>query len=86
MKPERTSPKHSREREFTVVLEDIQSQFRVFGEGLGDVRNRLERVEDQLIKLDSIERDVSLIKLAFPSFATQVAGHEARITTLEHSK
>ena len=93
MKTPKKDSEHSREREFTVVLEDIQSQFRVFGEGLGDVSNRLERVEDQLVKLDTIERDVSFtkidirsIKTSFQPFVAQVSDHETRITAIEHSR
>ena len=62
---------YSREREWGVLLEDLQGQFRVFGEGLQTVQDRLERVEDKVEKLDAIESDVSLIKLMLPTLATK---------------
>ncbi|OGX10956.1 MAG: hypothetical protein A2351_04245 [Omnitrophica bacterium RIFOXYB12_FULL_50_7] len=83
MKIPRKDSEHSREKEFTVVLEDIQSQFRVFGEGLGDVQNRLERIENRFGK---VENDVAVIKSAIPIFSVQVSGHETRIIALEHSR
>lgn len=67
-------PEYSREREFKVILEDLQSQFRVFGEGLEivrkgleDVRDRLGRVENRLerveVRLDSVELRLDRVEL-----------------------
>ena len=68
-------PEYSREREFKVILEHIESQFKTFGEGLQGVIIRLDKIE---IRLDRIENDVDhikidlgIIKSAFPRFAIQ---------------
>jgi len=51
---------------YTVVLEDIRSQFKVFGEVLGDVKEivsghtiRLDNVEN---RLDNVENDMGIVK------------------------
>ena len=79
-KPSQKGPEYSQEREWAVILEDLRGQFKVFGEGLQDVRHRLERVEE---KLDSIDRDVSVIKLSLPPLFRKVADHEKRLGGLE---
>ncbi len=76
-KPPKKGPDYSREREWGVILEDLQSQFRVFGEGLQLVQDRLDRVEKKLEKLDRIESDVSIIKLIIPTLATKKELEEA---------
>ncbi|PIQ87094.1 MAG: hypothetical protein COV74_02075 [Candidatus Omnitrophica bacterium CG11_big_fil_rev_8_21_14_0_20_45_26] len=47
------------EREFKVILEDIYSQFRIFGEGLTGVNGRLDGMEQRLdrmeVRLDRME-------------------------------
>lgn len=93
-KPKRYGPEYSREREFKVVLEDLRSEFRVFGEGLEDIRIRVEHIEVQLkedvgqLKEDvgQLKEDVSVIKSAFPRFVLQVSDHEKRITILERAR
>ncbi len=90
--PPRRGPEHSRDREFTAVLEDLRSQFRVFGEGLDDVRNRLGRVEVKLENIDkrleTVEDYVQFLKLAFPTLATKddLLRFERRITRLETTR
>ena len=37
------------DREFAVILEDIRSQFRIFGEGLAGIR---EKMEERFIQLE----------------------------------
>ena len=57
----------SQDREFKVILEDIHSQFRVFGEGLQTVNTRLDRVDHHVssglqavnTRLDRVEHHVS---------------------------
>ena len=61
-------PNYSRDREFTVVLEDLRSQFSVFGEQLTNV------VEDvSVLKQDvaTLKFDVSVIKSILPTLATK---------------
>ena len=70
----KNNPEFSREREFKVILEDLQKQFRTFGEGLegvqeglddvrqglDDVRQRLGRVEVDIVQ---IKTDATELKL-----------------------
>ena len=79
----RKGPEYSRERKFKVILEDLQAQFRTFGEGLDDVRQRLERVEDHVSHIPSMESDLALLKSAFRPFTLQVSEHEHRINHVE---
>lgn len=79
-KPSKGKPEFSQEREFKVILEDIQSQFRVFGEGLQDVRDRLGRLEVSVTRLNE---DMSLIKIAVPQIFTRLNSHEQRLGILE---
>ena len=76
-------PEYSREREFKVILEHIESQFQTFGEGLSDVRERVIHLEEDI---SQIKQDVQVMKSAFPRFAIQVSDHEKRITILEHNQ
>ena len=61
------------EREFKVILEDIYSQFRIFGEGLTGVNGRLDGMEQRLDRmevrldrmegrLDRVEGDLQVLK------------------------
>ena len=45
--------------EYTVVLEDLRSEFRIFGEGLQGVRSDLEFVKEELalIRHNQVTRD-----------------------------
>lgn len=45
--------------EYTVVLEDIRSQFGVFGEVLGDVK---EIVSEHTTRLENVENDMGIVK------------------------
>ncbi|MBI4357827.1 MAG: hypothetical protein HY584_00885 [Candidatus Omnitrophica bacterium] len=87
-KPTRHNPEFSREREFKVILEDIQSQFRTFGEGLTDLRERMEHVEEIVPRVENIERDVAAIKFVIPTLATKkdLQAFEKRLTALESTR
>ena len=69
-----TSTKKVRD-EYTVVLEDLRSEFRVFGEGLQGVKADLEFVKEELalIRHNQITRD-------------EFKFLEARVTRLERTK
>ena len=82
-KSRKYGPDYSREREFKVILEDFGKQFRTFGEGLEDVRERLGYLETDV---SQIKKDVGVIKSAFPPFATQVSDHEKRLKILERTQ
>ena len=81
---------YSREREFKVILEDIQSQFRVFGEGLGEVRERVIRMEERMEhleeKVEQVAIDVSGMKSFLRPFSEEVSDHSRRLTILEKSR
>ena len=64
-----------------MILEDIQSQFRTFGEGLAGAREDLTGVREdvRVIKrrVGNIERDVMAIKIVIPTLATKKELQEA---------
>ena len=82
-------PEYSREREIKVILEDMQSSIRVFGEGLNDVRENLNDVRDRVIHLEEdvsiIKTDVAVIKSIIPTLATKkdLAVLDHRLIVLE---
>ena len=93
------NPEFSREREFKVILEDLQSQFRVFGEGLNDVRNRVERIEDKVDRLDqkvdildgrvsNLENEMSFVRRVLPTVATKddLLRFEKRLIAVEKTR
>ena len=62
-KPPQKGPEFSREREWKVILEELHSQFKVFGEGLAglredltefrlEVRNRFQQIENRLQQIE----------------------------------
>ena len=95
-----TAPRKRIERapsahEFTVVLEDIRSNFKVFGESLGDLRQEVragfKAVDERFAQVDrrfeAIERDMGLVKVAVTEQRRELAAkvsHEevARIVEL----
>lgn len=83
-KSKQGGPEYSREREFKVILEQIETQFRTFGEGMDGVRHRLTQIEDHASRIPFIEADVATIKSAFRPFTQQVSEHENQL--LRHGK
>jgi|SRR3989338_5247022 len=91
------NPEYSREREFKVILEDLQSQFHVFGEGLTTLIEKVEKIETVLPTLATKAEVAQLIaplvtKAEIAQLATKtdfyqlfnvLSDHETRITTLE---
>jgi len=77
------------EREVKVILEDIDSQFRVFGEGMEQVNCRLDKIDGRLDQIDGrltrVETDVSMIKIVLKSVATKddLLVIDRRLTALE---
>ena len=69
-------PEYSDEREWAIILEDLRSQFRDFGEGLAYVREDLTDVRDRVIHL---EEDMKLVKAIIPTLATKAALNELKI-------
>ena len=68
-------PDYSREREFKVILEDLQSQFGTFGEGLDDVRERVGHIEHDVADLKNdvgdLKLNMSFVKKVLPTLATK---------------
>lgn len=62
----KAAKKRSKRNQYTVVLEDLRSQFRVFGEGLGFVSDKLDshtrRFDGIDIKLRELKIELTVIK------------------------
>ena len=79
------NPGPAPEHRLNIILEELQSQFRTFGDGLTDVQ---EKVESILKRLDPIEEDLRLIKSVIsviPTLATKkdLQELEKRLKALE---
>lgn len=52
--------------QYTVVLEDLRSDFKVFGESLDFVKDKVSRIDERLIKVESdleiLKAEVALIR------------------------
>ena len=86
-KPDDKGGYRSTERDqFTVVLEDIRSQFRVFGEGLSYVSDTLDKhITHVATELEFVKEQLSIIR------HNQVTRDEfqlleTRVARLEHTK
>ena len=66
------NPGYSRDREFSVILEDLRSQFSVFGEGLEIVQNDLETVKRDVQKLTHLPHAVKQLQGDFYQFKSFV--------------
>ena len=75
-------PEFSEERRTQVLLEDLRSQFRVFGDGQKDVCRRLERIEGKVERLEGkvdqmdgrvqhLEVEMSFVMKVLPTVATK---------------
>lgn len=79
---------------FTIVLEDLKSDFKIFGEVLGGVRDRLERVEKKgdatfeevgkiKIELSEIKEDVSILKEDVSNIKSEMKEMNGRLDNIE---
>ena len=68
------------EREVKVILEDIEGQFRVFGEGFDLVNGRLEKIET---RLDRVEEKVDRLDLKVTGLEYKVTGLEHKVTSMD---
>ncbi|PIQ87099.1 MAG: hypothetical protein COV74_02100 [Candidatus Omnitrophica bacterium CG11_big_fil_rev_8_21_14_0_20_45_26] len=79
------------EREFKVILEDIHSQFRAFGEELISVNRRLDRMEGDIHELKSdvslLKSDIIVVKMVLKTVATKddLLVINRRLTALENN-
>ena len=79
------NPEPSPEQRLSVILEELRSQFRTFGEGLTDVQEKASNISE---RLERVEEDTSIIKSAvstIPTLATKkdLEKLEKRLTALE---
>ena len=79
------NPGPAPEHRLNVILEELQSQFRAFGEGLEDVRAKVCKIDGIDEKLTRVEGDVSMIKMVIPTLTTKkdLEKLEKRLITLE---
>ncbi|MBI2100768.1 MAG: hypothetical protein HYT47_02010 [Candidatus Vogelbacteria bacterium] len=83
----RPKPHQSSERDqFTVVLEDLRSQFKVFGEGLVGLRehtdHRFDRIEERLAKL---ELELNHLRLEVAEVRSEVELIKTEMAVIRHS-
>lgn len=73
------------EHRLNVILEELQSQFRTFGEGLTDVQEKVSKIEEIIQDIPPMKEDLKLIKSILPTLATKkdLEKLEKRLTTLE---
>ncbi len=64
--PPKRGSEYSREREWSVILEDLQNQFRVFGEGMAGLHERLGGFELEAYKrFERLETEIASIKINY---------------------
>lgn len=73
MSPLHKGPEFSGDREFKVILEDIRSQFRAFGEGMDTVQRKLDALEGLPQAVKELQEDVGLLKIDVSQLKTQMA-------------
>ena len=77
-------------REVAVLIEDLRSQFRAFGEKLSAVSNKVdmtyEEVGRQKEDISFIKTDIRIIKTDIAEIKETLKGHEKRIAHLETIK
>jgi peptidoglycan hydrolase CwlO-like protein len=72
----------SREREFAVVLEQLHSDFRTFGEGLSSLRSKVDAIFEMAGKNTE---DLTLIKADLRILKTDLKAFGKRISSLEET-
>ena len=61
-KVNKPGPEYSREREWKVILEELQGQFRVFGEDLQTVHRKLDALEELPQQVRQLQTDMIDVK------------------------
>ena len=82
-KAPKPGPEYSREREWAVVLEQLRSDFHVFGEGLQSLNEKVDRIE---VKVDRLETKVDRLEMRVTRLEIRVAGIESILPTLATKK
>lgn len=70
----------SRRDQYTVVLEDLRSQFKVFGENLDSVREMVAADSERMIKL---EIDLTQVKIELTEVRSELAEVMAELAELK---
>ena len=78
--PSSQNPEHSRNREFSVILEDLRSQFQVFGEGLVFLTEKVEKMDT---RLDTMESRLNTIDARLQHIDSRLTNVEKRLTNVE---
>jgi len=77
------SPEFSRDREFTVVLEDLRTDFRVFGEGLSLLAQRVDGIDNKIEDVRTNQAHtlmrITRIELRMDSMDTRVGSLEIKV-------
>ena len=83
-KSDKHGPEFSRDREIKVLLEDLRGEFRVFGEGLQDVRKKLhEGLQGVQKEFQNVHGRLDRMESSLSRFFTTLSNHESRIVILE---
>ncbi len=76
-----------KEKEFQVILEDIRSQFKTFGEGLGIVSDDLKELKGDIKsvkgRLNDLELHIKSIELTQSTFKNEFKDLKGRLTSIE---
>ena len=70
----------SREREFTVVLEGLRSEFKTFGEGLNSVKNKLDATNG---KVAQILEDATMFRLSMYAMKDDITKMNGKLAVME---
>ncbi len=70
--------KHTRDQ-YTVTLEGLRSDFKVFGEGLGAVREKVDQIES---KVTSLTETMSRMEPAVTSLTEKMSRMESKVDRL----
>jgi len=66
--------------QYTVVLEDLRSQFKVFGEGLRAVDEKVDRLDQRVTSgFERVDRELGLVKVAIGDHDRQLGLVKAAI-------
>ncbi len=67
------------DKKVAILLEDLLSKFRAFGEGQDDLRNKMERLEQ---KVDGLSEDMNVIKPTVKNILTRLDSVETKTNGL----
>lgn len=75
--------------QYTIVLEDLRSDFRVFGEALQFTNQKIDRLEQKVDVLDVnvqiLKADVSEMKIMLRDHGQRLDNHDEQLKSLKKS-